>query len=142
MSTAIVLGYDGTPEARAALPVAVDLAAAVDGRLIIGFGFEPPRMGGEVGALREEIERLGQEFGAEALDQVRVLAPDLVAEVQLVRDRPVETIVRLADAADAAFIVVGHRSRHLLAEVFVGSLLEGVMALTRRPVVVVQADED
>ena len=50
--------------------------------------------------------------------------------------------MRLADALDARFIVVGHRQRHLLAEVFVGSVLEGVMSETGRPVVVVQPDDD
>ena len=36
----------------------------------------------------------------------------------------------------------GHRQRHLLAEVFVGSVLEGIMSETARPVVVVQPDDE
>lgn len=142
MTGEIVLGYDDTDEARAALPVAVRLARAQGTELVIGFGYEPPRSGGEVGALRDEIERLGEEFAATALDQVRALDPELPVRAELVQDRPAFAIVRLADALDASFIVLGHRQRHLLAEVFIGSILEGVLSETTRPVVVVQAPED
>lgn len=143
MAGEIVLGYDDSDESRAALPVAVDLARSIGAKLVVCFGYEPPRAGGEVGALRDQIEELGEEFGAAALQQVRAIDPDLAVEVQLVQDRPTEAIVRLADEIDARFIVVGHRQRHLLAEVFIGSVLEGVMSETARPIVVVQPpDED
>jgi len=138
----IVLGYDDTTESRVALPVAVELARSLGAKLVICFGYEPPRSGGEVGALRDEIEKLGEEFGDTALAQVKALDPDLPVEVQLVQDRPTEALVRLADAVDARFIVVGHRQRHLLAEVFIGSVLEGVMSETSRPIVVVQPDDE
>ncbi len=141
MAGEIVLAYDDTDESRAALPVAVELARALGTGLVIGFGFEPPRAGGEVGALRDEIEKLGEEFGLAALDQVRALDPDLPVVVELVQDRPAAAIVRLADAVDARFVVMGHRQRPLLAEVFVGSVLEGVMSETSRPLVVVQAPD-
>ena len=141
MAGEIVLGYDDTDEARAALPVAVRLARSLGTGLVIGFGFDPPRSGGEVGTLRQEIAKLGEEFVATALAAVRELDPELEARVELVQDRPSEAIVRLADSVDAPFIVVGHRQRHLLAEVFIGSVLEGVLSETARPVVVVQADE-
>ena len=138
----IVLGYDDTDESRAALPVAVRLAGSLGTGLVICFGYEPPRAGGEVGALREEIEKIGEEIGATALADVAAIDADLPARVELVQDRPAEAVVRLADAVDAPFIVLGHRQRHLLAEVLIGSVLEGVMSETSRPVVVVQADED
>lgn len=108
---------------------------------MIAFGCEPPRSV-EVGSLRNEIEKLGAEFGASALEQVRALDPDLQVEVQLVRDRPAEAIVRIADLLDAHLMVVGHRQRHLLVEVFSGSVLEGVLSETSRPVVVVQPGDD
>jgi len=141
MAGEIVLGYDDTKEAKAALPVAVGLARAHDVGLLIGFGYEPPRTGGEVGTLREEIEKLGEEFAAAAVAQVRALDPELVVQVELVQDRPSEAIVRLAEAADAPFIVLGHRQRHPLAEAILGSVVEGVLSNTTRPVVVVQSDD-
>lgn len=138
MSAPIVLAYDDTAEARAALPVAVDLARSLGADLVIGFGYEPPRSGGEVGSLRNELEKLGEEFAELALEQVRAIDPDLAVRVELVQDRPAEALVRLADAVDARLIVLGHRQRALLAEVFTGSVLEDVLADTLRPVVVVQ----
>ncbi len=142
MAGEIVPGYDDTEESRAALPVAVTLARSLGTGLVIGFGFEPLRAGGEVGPLRDEIEKLGAELGAAAVDQVRALDPEVEVVVELVQDRPAAAIVRLADATDARFIVVGHRYRHALAEVFRGSVLEGVMSETKRPVVVVQHGDD
>lgn len=141
MAGDIVLAYDDTEEARAALPVAVELAQALGTGLVIGFGFEPPRSGGEVGALRDEIEKLGEEFAATALHRVRSLAADLPVVVELVQDRPAAAIVRLADAVDAPYIVMGHKQRPLLAEVLIGSVLETVMSDTSRPVVVVQVPD-
>jgi nucleotide-binding universal stress UspA family protein len=140
MAGEIVLGYDDTEESRAALPHAVELARAFGTGLVVAFGYEPPRAGGEVGALRQEIEKLGEEFAATALEQVRAIDPDLSVQVQLVQDRPVETIVRMADEVDARVIVLGHRQRNLLAEVVIGSVLEGVMSATTRPVLVIQPD--
>lgn len=141
MAGEIVLAYDDTDESRAALPVAVDLARSFGTGLVVGFGFEPPRAGGEVGALRDEIEKLGEEFASTAVSRVRELDADLEVTVELVQDRPAPAIVRLADAVDARFIVMGHKQRPLLAEVLIGSVLEDVMSETSRPVVVVQAPD-
>lgn len=139
MSDPILLGYDDTDESRAALPVAVDLARSLGAELVIGFGYEPPRAGGEVGALREELSKLGEEFADLALEQVRSIDPDLSVRVELVQARPADALVRLADAIEARLIVLGHRPRPLIAEVFAGSTLEDVLAESPRPVVVVQA---
>lgn len=142
MAGEIVLGFDSSDESRAAVPVAVDLAKEHDSELVIVFGYEPPRTGGEVGALRDQIEKLGEELAAEALAEVVELAPEVAARVELVQGRPVDAVVELADELDARYIVVGHRQRSLLAEMFSGSVLEGVMSLTTRPVVAVQVPED
>lgn len=141
MAGEIVMGFDSSDESRAAVPVAVDLAKEHGSELVIVFGYEPPRSGGEVGALRDQIEQLGEELAAEALAEVSALAPEVAARVELVQGRPVDAVVELADDLDARYIVVGHRQRSLLAEMFTGSVLEGVMSLTTRPVVAVQVPE-
>ncbi|MFN8017333.1 MAG: universal stress protein [Acidimicrobiales bacterium] len=137
----IVVGYDDSPEARAALVEATALARSMGTGVVIGFGYEPPRAGGEVGALRDEIEKVGEEMAAAAVAQVQAIDPGVPVRAELVQDRPAPALVRLADAIDARLIVVGHRRRPLLAEVFTGSVLEDVLAETERPVVVVQAEE-
>ena len=128
--------------ARAAVPVAADLAKEHGRELVVVFGYEPPKTGGEVGALRDQIEKLGEELAAEVLAEVAELAPEVVTRVELVQGRPVDAVVEIADELDARYIVVGHRQRSLLAEMFSGSVLEGVMSLTTRPVVAVQVPED
>ncbi|MFZ4518113.1 MAG: universal stress protein [Microthrixaceae bacterium] len=137
----VVLGYDDSDPSRAAVPVAVELARALGADLVVAFGYEPPRSGGEVGALRDEIEKVGEELAAEAVAAAHAIDPGLPVRVELVQDRPAEAVVRVADDLDARLIVLGHRQMSLLAEVFVGSVLESVMAATVRPVVVVQAED-
>ena len=142
MAGEIVLGFDASDESRAAVPVAADLAKEHGRELVVVFGYEPPKTGGEVGALRDQIEKLGEELAAEVLAEVAELAPEVVTRVELVQGRPVDAVVEIADELDARYIVVGHRQRSLLAEMFSGSVLEGVMSLTTRPVVAVQVPED
>ena len=115
-------------------PVAVELARSLGAKLVIGFGYEPPRSGGEVGALRGEIEKLGEEFAAAAVAQVQRLDPDLPSRCSWSRTGRSRRSCGWPTPLDARFIVVGHRQRHLLAEVFIGSVLEGVMSETARPV--------
>ena len=141
MAGEIILGYDASEESKAAVSVAVDLAKVHGTSLVVVFGYEPPRAGGEVGALRDEIEKVGEELADQVIAEVHALAADLDVRVELVQGRPVDSLVETADETDAAYIVVGHRQRSLLAEMFSGSVLEGVMTQTARPVVAVQVPE-
>ena len=59
----IVLGYDASPGARAALEQALDLARAFGDRLVMGFGVHPPgtaavRRAEHRQAMREQASRL------------------------------------------------------------------------------------
>jgi nucleotide-binding universal stress UspA family protein len=70
MPGSIVVGYDASPGARAALDQALELAAALGDRLIIGFGVAPPApVGEEVRAHRQALRDHAEKMTAEALER-------------------------------------------------------------------------
>jgi nucleotide-binding universal stress UspA family protein len=139
LSRSIVVGYDASPGAHAALDHALGLAAAFGDRLIIGFGVASPGSLGEESrahrdALREEAERLT----ADALE--RAQGTDVEVEVALVEDRPSSALVGLADDNDARMIVVGSHGERPLKGAILGSTPHKLLHLAERPVLVVPAE--
>ena len=67
MSGDIVLGYDGSDGAKAALKAALTLAKAFNSTLVLAFGAEVIPFGGEVADYRARVEAIGKETLAEGL---------------------------------------------------------------------------
>jgi nucleotide-binding universal stress UspA family protein len=139
LSGSIVVGYDASPGAQAALDHALGLATAFGDRLIIGFGVAPPDTLGEESrahrdALREEAERLT----ADALE--RAEGTGVEVEVALVEDRPSAALAGLADANDARMIVVGSYGERPLKGAILGSTPHKLLHLAERPVLVVPVE--
>jgi nucleotide-binding universal stress UspA family protein len=139
LSGAIVVGYDASPGARAALDRALELAAAFGDRLIIGFGVTPPGSVGEEfrahrDALRDEAERLT----AEALERAQGAGVDV--EVALVEDRASSALVGLAEQSDARMIVVGSYGERPIKGAILGSTPHKLLHLAERPVLVVRPE--
>jgi nucleotide-binding universal stress UspA family protein len=108
----IVVGYDASPGAHAALDHALGLAAAFGDRLIIGFGVAPPvRLGEESRAHRDALREEAERLTVDALE--RAQGTDVEVEVALVEDRPSSALVGLADDNDARMIVVGSYGERL-----------------------------
>ena len=105
MAREIVLGYDGTDCAKAALELACELASESGDKLVIGYGYEPQHMGGEIGPHRDALKKVGEEATAEALERARSHGVD--AEPALVAKRPAPGLAGLAAERNARFIVVG-----------------------------------
>ena len=60
MST-IVLGYDGSPSANAALAKTIELAPALGASVVVVFGFYiSPLAGGDVHDFKERLEGIGE----------------------------------------------------------------------------------
>ena len=105
MAGTIVLGYDGTARAKAALEVAMELAAATDSKLVVGYAYGPYRGAGEVRAEADALHARGEQVSAEALAVARERGVD--AEAELVDERPAPALADLATARGADYIVVG-----------------------------------
>jgi nucleotide-binding universal stress UspA family protein len=138
MAGSIVVGYDASPGARAALDQALELAAAFGDRLIIGFGVAPPApVGEEVRAHRQALRDHAEKMTAEALERAEGSGVDV--EVALVEDRASSALVSLADDNEARMIVVGSYGERPLKGAILGSTPHKLLHLAERPVLVVPA---
>jgi nucleotide-binding universal stress UspA family protein len=139
MPGSIVVGYDASPGARAALDQALELAAAFGDRLIIGFGVAPPApVGEEVRAHRQALRDHAEKMTAEALERAEGSGVDV--EVALVEDRASSALVSLADDNEARMIVVGSYGERPLKGAILGSTPHKLLHLAERPVLVVPAE--
>jgi nucleotide-binding universal stress UspA family protein len=139
MAGEIVVGYDGQEGSTAALRTATAIAAAFKQTLVIVFGYRPAPIGGEVSSMARAVREVGEKMTAEALETVRTLDASVVAQVELVDDRPAESILRAAEEHESIAIVVGASNKGPLAGALLGSVTYQVVHRSTRPVVVVPA---
>lgn len=136
MST-IVIGYDGTSGARAALREAVALARDLGDALHIVFAYEHTRAGGELAdqdsIVMQHADTLLGEAEAEAGD-------GLAVSTEVVLQSPAEALLTVAEARDARMIVVGSYGETPFKGALVGSTPHRLVHLSSRPVLVVRAD--
>lgn len=140
MARALVVGYDGSDCARAALEEAIGLATATGDRIVIAFGYEPGGYGEEHTAHREEVRKFGVSVTAPALE--RAERAGVEATLGLVPERPVEALLALAEEHDARAIVVGTYGESPIRGAILGSTPHKLLAASERPVLVVPVPED
>jgi nucleotide-binding universal stress UspA family protein len=131
----LVVGYDGSKCAQAALEAALELARTTGDALVIAFGYEPGGYGEEHTAHREEVRKFGERVTAPALERAREAG--VSAELALVPERPVEALVTLAGEHDARAIVVGSYGESPLKGAILGSTPHKLLQVAERPVLVV-----
>ena len=133
MSKPIIVGYIRTPEGEAALTAAVAESRLRSAPLIIVHSAK----GGsenfaEVTENREALEALSVELAAGGVD-VRV--DDLVRG-----NDPAVDLIEVADAEDAAMIVIGMRRRSPVGKLLLGSNAQGILLNANCPVLSVKAE--
>jgi nucleotide-binding universal stress UspA family protein len=134
----LVVGFDDSDGARAALAAAIELAQALGDRIVIAFGYAPPgRLGEESGPARDAVRELGERVTRHALS--RCAAAGVEAELALVDERPVDALLRLAEQHDARMIVVGSYGEHPIKGAIVGATPNKLLHLADRPVLAVPA---
>lgn len=133
----LVLGYDGSDCAKAALDAAAELANGLGDRIVIGFGFDPGGPGEEFGVTSAAIRKLGEKITSEAVERAR--SHGVEAEIELVEERPTEALISLAEKHDARAIVVGSYGEHPIKGALLGSVPHKLLHLAERPVLVVPA---
>lgn len=135
---AIVLGYDDSPGSRAALEVAVSLAAQYGDDLVVGFGIDPPGGAGEeLAEHRAALREVGERAAKHAVELVRDKGVE--TRIELVDERPVDALLGLAERHDARFVVVGSYGESPLKGAILGSTPHKLLHLSETPVVVVPA---
>ncbi|MFI6579124.1 universal stress protein [Nocardiopsis sp. NPDC050513] len=140
----IVVGVDGSSNARRALRLAVDLAQESDGELVVvnswevAFPYDPVSLTAAGYQPQDDVlDRKSEELVAELLaDVVDEQREDVNVRVSVVRTQStaVDALVRAAEGADA--IVVGSRGRGSVRGLLLGSVSQGVLHHSPVPVVV------
>ncbi len=137
MGAPIIVGYDGTPGARAAGGEAVRLAQDLGGELVFGYCYSVSPAGGEAGDLETALRERGTAVLHEALAPAH--AAGLDARAVLIHDKPSAGLVQLAEDNDARMIVVGSYGEPPLKGALIGSTAHKLLHLSERPVLVVRA---
>jgi nucleotide-binding universal stress UspA family protein len=136
---ALVVGYDGSECATAALDKAIELAKGLGDTVVIAFGYDPGGPGEEYKAARDAVRGVGERVTGEALERAR--ADGVEVEVELVDERPTDALLKLADQRDARAIVVGTFGEHPIKGAILGSVPHRLLHVSERPVLVVPVAE-
>jgi nucleotide-binding universal stress UspA family protein len=133
----LIVGYDGSDHAKAALSAAVDLGKRLGVGVTVAFGFEANPVGGEAldywAALREHGQGLLEDAIAEAK------AAGVEAESVLVEEAPAKALSELARDRQAEMIVLGSAGERPLVGALLGSTAQKLIHLADVPVLVVRA---
>jgi nucleotide-binding universal stress UspA family protein len=134
---AVVVGYDESPGAKAALRTAIEVARRWGEALVLVYGVAPPgaSLGEEFHAHLDALTEIGREATRHALAEAE--AAGVPATVELVQARPAEALLQVADAHDATVIVVGTYGESPLRGAIVGSTPHKLLHLSDRPVLCV-----
>lgn len=133
----LIVGYDGSECAHAALDRALKLAADLGDDIVIAYGYDPGGPGEEYRAHRDAIREIGERVTEEAAQ--RAADAGVEVEVELREERPVEALMSLAAERDARAIVVGTYGEHPIKGAVLGSTPHKLLHLSEHPVLVVPA---
>jgi nucleotide-binding universal stress UspA family protein len=132
----IVVGYDGSDAARAALALAVERARG--GRLFIVHAYGAPKDFWGAQHYQEVLDRALQR-GEDLLDAVATVEPrltDVAYETELIAGTPAEVLAHVAEVRAADEIIMGTRGFGPLRAV-IGSVAHGLLHLAPCPVTVI-----
>jgi nucleotide-binding universal stress UspA family protein len=137
----LVLGYDESESANAALAETVGLAKELAARVVVVFGYYiTPLGGGGVGDLRAALEDIGRHALGRA--QADLEAAGIEVETRLVGHKPAEAILDVANEVDARLIVVGTVGENPITGSLLGSVVLRLVQRSSRPLLVVPTRED
>lgn len=136
----VILGYDESPGAVAALETAIRVAKKYDEELVVVYASAPP--GGVGEEFRSHQEALA-EIGREALSHASQKAKQagITARTEIVPAKPVDALLEQAEIHDASVIVVGTWGESPMRGALLGSTPHKLLHLSTRPVLCVPMSE-
>ena len=137
MARALVVGYDGSECARAALEEAIELAGATGDRIVIALRLRARRL--RARSTPPTARRCASSASGSTAPAIeRASEAGVEATLALVPERPGRGAARpLAEEHDARAIVVGTHGEHPIKGALVGSTPHKLLHLSERPVLVV-----
>lgn len=138
MADVIVLGYDDSPSANAALAETIRIAPVLGARVVVVFGYYMSPLGGlQERSLREALEAVGQEAVTRALAALE--AAGVEVESRLVPSKPADALIEVAKEVGAHMIVVGTVGENPITGAFLGSVV--LRLVQRSPIAVLVVPE-
>lgn len=135
MSHCVVVGFDGSEIARAALSFAARRLSAQD-RLVVAHVVAVPTSMLESPYYDRAMER-SREHGRRVLDEAKgALSPEAHADLRLVEGPPARTLVELAREVDADELAVGSRGFGSFRAAALGTTSHALLHESDRPVLV------
>ncbi len=136
MSKPIVLGYDGSESANAALAHTIDLAPRLQSKIVVVFGYYVTPLGGQGGDdLRRELERVGSHALARA--EADLSAAGIECETKLVAHKPADALLQVAAEVGAGLLVVGTVGENPITGALLGSVVLRLVQRSPLPLLVV-----
>jgi nucleotide-binding universal stress UspA family protein len=153
MATRLLIAYDGSTAAEAAVVTAGRLFAGARGRLLtviepapgpapvqaFAFSLDPEIIQRELEALARELMDDGHDVAARGLEIAETAGLTLESRVTPRQGSESQTILSEADTAEADLIICGSRGRGAVARSLLGSTSTSVLHHATRPVLVVPA---
>ena len=134
----LVVGYDGSPQSRAAVDYAARRAGP-DGRVFVVHAYAPPTdwLGGPnyQHVMNDHLERANAVMDALVLDDDPLL--DTNFETETLAQHPADAIIEVAETRRADEIVVGSRGHRGVRARLLGSVSQEVLHRADVPVVVI-----
>lgn len=138
MSDTIVLGYDGSPSANAALAKTVELAKSTGARVVVVYAFYiSPLGGGDVHDCKQALESVGGHALARARSELEV--EGIEVETRTVSGKPANAILAAAEDVGATLIAVGTVGEEPVSGAILGSVVLRLVHRSKIPLLVVPA---
>ena len=136
MAFTIVVGYDGSDCAKAALDEAIGLAQKLSGKVLVTYAYGGPRSySGAPLTPRKKLKEVGEKL----LDEALAHAGDAgtLVEPVLVDDNATEGLLDVARRHGAGMIVVGSRGQSPIGGMLLGSTTYKLVHSTTEPLLIV-----
>jgi nucleotide-binding universal stress UspA family protein len=134
----IVLGYDGSESAKAALEETTRVAAGLGAKVDVVFAYHVNPLGGlQEGTIGDSLKAIGEEHAGHA--RAALEAAGVEVESHIVSGRPAEVILLVAERVGASMIAVGTVGEGAITGALLGSVVLKLVQQATLPLLVVPA---
>jgi nucleotide-binding universal stress UspA family protein len=144
MLRTIVLGYDDSPSANAALEETISRAPLLGADVCVVFGYYMSALGGpalqgESTDFRSQLEKLGSRAVARAVSALE--AAGITTTSRIEEGRPADVLMAVAKELDASTIVVGTVGENPITGALLGSVVLKLVQKSSTPLLIVPTTE-
>ncbi len=141
MSGTIVLGYDESPSANAALVETIRVAKEREAAVVVVFGFHITPWGGTgEGSIRDAVKKVGEHALNRAVADLRDAGVAVTS--RLVEGKPADALIAVAQETGADLVVVGTVGEHPIHGALMGSVVLRLVQRAQVPLLVVPATDE